>query len=303
MNVNQLIHFIVLSETGSFSRAARRLYITQQGLSYSISSLEEELQVQLFRRNSRGVSLTEYGELLKPYVSRIVQEYDFMLGAMRQKMEEDRSELKLALPFGIFSSIPLKLLLSFREKYPDIHLQVSSYFDNEFERRMMEGVSDIAIANINSYMGRPEDREHFEYVHLYSNMLCVTVNRNNPLAAKKSVTIQDLRGMKVAVYDEHCYNDVRIIQTDCQQNHIDDIQLVYYSEQSSLMKFAEEDYGPSVMALSLDHMAKGPQTRDVPFADREKYAYELGILYPKRERQPENAKKFIRHVREFFRDL
>ena len=60
--------FYTVANTGNISKAAARLYISQPAISKSIRKLEENLEVSLFSRNSRGVQLTEEGELLYHYV-------------------------------------------------------------------------------------------------------------------------------------------------------------------------------------------------------------------------------------------
>ena len=61
--------FYTVAQCGSISAAARHLYISQPAISKSISNLENELQTHLFERTSRGVSLTEEGQLLFHHVS------------------------------------------------------------------------------------------------------------------------------------------------------------------------------------------------------------------------------------------
>ena len=61
MNLNQLYYFKKLSEVKHFTKAAQELHISQPSLSYSISSLEEELGTNLIQRSGRIISLTENG--------------------------------------------------------------------------------------------------------------------------------------------------------------------------------------------------------------------------------------------------
>ena len=67
MELKQLNSFIKVAELLNFSAAAKALYITQSTLSQQIQQLEQELDVQLFQRNSHSVSLTESGEELLPF--------------------------------------------------------------------------------------------------------------------------------------------------------------------------------------------------------------------------------------------
>ena len=76
MDIKTLRYFLQICEDGSFSKASKSLYISQQGLSKSISNLEKEIGVPLFNRTSSGNQLTEYGEYLKNKASTIVYQFD-----------------------------------------------------------------------------------------------------------------------------------------------------------------------------------------------------------------------------------
>ena len=64
MDLRQLKYFLVIADCGSFSQAARKLYVVQSALSHNIAQLEEDLGVPLFERHPRGVKLTKAGVLL-----------------------------------------------------------------------------------------------------------------------------------------------------------------------------------------------------------------------------------------------
>src|SRR4051812_49013932 len=64
MELRHLRYFVAIAEERSFTRAAERLWVSQPGLSTQIRRLESEMGVQLFERHTRGVDLTDVGELL-----------------------------------------------------------------------------------------------------------------------------------------------------------------------------------------------------------------------------------------------
>ena len=76
MELRQLKYFVKAAETLNFSEAAKALFITQSTLSQQIRQLEQEMNAQLFMRNSHNVSLTEAGEELLPYARNTLHSAD-----------------------------------------------------------------------------------------------------------------------------------------------------------------------------------------------------------------------------------
>ncbi|MGN0708422.1 MAG: LysR family transcriptional regulator [Faecalibacterium sp.] len=96
MTEQQLLCFLTVSRTLNFSRAAQELYCTQPALSYQIRSLEKELEVELFRRSTTRVELTEAGAALQPYAEQIFRQ--ILTARADLKAFAHRRQLILRLP-------------------------------------------------------------------------------------------------------------------------------------------------------------------------------------------------------------
>jgi molybdenum-dependent DNA-binding transcriptional regulator ModE len=84
MDLRRLRYFVAVAEEGSFNRAAQRLHIAQPPLSNQINQLEEELGVLLFERTSRGVRMTEAGDLLLEEARLIFMQVDQTVRIVRR---------------------------------------------------------------------------------------------------------------------------------------------------------------------------------------------------------------------------
>lgn len=126
MNLKQLEAFLWVADLKSFTRAARKLYMSQPAVSFQIKALEDELQVSLFQRRDKKVILTEAGRLLYPAAKEILRHY--------YKVIEDLDNLK-GLKIGQLnigaSTIPGEYILplfmgGFNKVYPGIkiHLRI-----------------------------------------------------------------------------------------------------------------------------------------------------------------------------------
>lgn len=120
MEFRQIEYFLEAARHPSLSKAAEGLYISQQALSRSIQSLEEELGCPLLRRTSKGSELTEEGKYLRDAFQPIVESY--------RKAEEDALDHLSKRPLKVsFASAPLvfgvldtSLLTDFKSEYPAV---------------------------------------------------------------------------------------------------------------------------------------------------------------------------------------
>ena len=303
MNVSQLVNFIKLSEVGNFSRASTELFISQQGLSHSIRTLEDELHIRLFDRTNRGVQLNDYGRIVYRYATHIVNDYHDMLDELDGKRRSNSTELSVGLPFGIYAAIPFNTLIAFQEQHPEIQLQSRFYVDWVFEKDMVGEQTDVAIANVASHLGREKVPDQFEYIKLAENTVCLTVNKEHPLAAREEVTIKDLSGMRVAVFGSKFFNDKDILTEDCEENGVTDVHFYECSEQDYLIQYVSKNYGGAISVLSLNGSQKSHNTVDIPFADKRKYRYDICLLIPRNKRRTYAINVFTDYIRRVFRQF
>ena len=92
MELEQLRHFIAAAEAGSFSAAARSLYISHSTVCRSVSALEEELGVRLFERSSRDFRLTEAGEALLPQAQGLLDVAEEIKAGMKTLKQSNINE-------------------------------------------------------------------------------------------------------------------------------------------------------------------------------------------------------------------
>lgn len=120
MDLDKIRYFLVLADTLSYTRASQQLYISQSMLSRYIVSLEEELGLKLFRRNSHGVTLTSVGNYLKSALSSLNGEYTTILRNARIIGNGMAGEIRL----GIINMIGISDIEPLLNKYESIHPEV-----------------------------------------------------------------------------------------------------------------------------------------------------------------------------------
>ena len=120
MEIKQLSLFARIAELGSLTRAADTLGVTQAALSRQLAQLEAELQVALFRRNGRGVVLTEPGRRLLEQVPMVFRQLELAERAARGQSKDLRGNFILGLAPSLARTAVTALIHAFRAQLPDV---------------------------------------------------------------------------------------------------------------------------------------------------------------------------------------
>lgn len=139
--------FYTVGKNGSFSKAAKELFITQPAISQAIKQLEEELETNLFHRTPKGVSLTAEGANLFDYIESAMN-----LISIGEEQLADFKNLKIGeLKIGVGDTISRFFLLPYLEKfhknYPNIKFKIMNGTTFELISTLKKGEIDIAICN------------------------------------------------------------------------------------------------------------------------------------------------------------
>lgn len=139
--------FRQVGKSGSFSKAAEELYMTQPAVSQSIMQLENELNVRLFNRTRKGVTFTTEGNNLFDYVNSAIT----LIEAGEEKILEFKNlstgELKIGVGDTISKYYLIHFLEKFHTKYPNIKLKIINGTTIELCSYIKSGDIDIAICN------------------------------------------------------------------------------------------------------------------------------------------------------------
>lgn len=120
IDIRQMRAFLAVAATGSFTRAADQLALSQPALTVQIRKLEEALALRVFDRNTRSVALTRAGRELLPVLGRLVAELDSVVADSREQVNMRRGVVRLAVLPSIASGILPEVIARFRRAHPDI---------------------------------------------------------------------------------------------------------------------------------------------------------------------------------------
>jgi DNA-binding transcriptional LysR family regulator len=140
--------FYTVAKEGSFSLAAKKLFMTQSAVSQSIKTLEESLGVILFNRTPKGAMLNQQGQLLMDYISSAME----LINSGEERIVLTKTlefgELKMCASDTICRHLLLPYLEYFSKSYPRVKLKIVNRTSNESIAMLKNGQVDIAFVNL-----------------------------------------------------------------------------------------------------------------------------------------------------------
>jgi DNA-binding transcriptional LysR family regulator len=193
MNFDQVRTIIEIAKHNSFSRAADHLYRTQPAISKQVRSLEQELGQRLFDRTGKQVELTPAG--------RILLEHCLQLAELRRQAQEAIERLRHVprgrLAVGANEATSLYVLppvfAEFRRRYPEVRVRIHRNFTRKLVERVLNNTLDFAVVSL------PVEEKELAVLPVFRDELAVIVPPKHPLAAQRSVTIEQLAEHRLIV--------------------------------------------------------------------------------------------------------
>ena len=183
MDIYLLRYFLAVVETGSFTRAADRVFVTQPTLSAGIKKLEQQLGHDLFERTNRRVFLTDAGTRFLPRAKAILHECN-----MAQQVLDEAGKTPL-LRIGVLTTLSNRkvgsLLASFKDKTPNAAIEIIDGTEQELENRLEDRSLDFALS---LHRGEPEERA----IPLDTESYVFILSPEHALAARTRVNASDL---------------------------------------------------------------------------------------------------------------
>lgn len=185
MDLRQLKFFLEVADCGGFTKAAEKLNIAQSALSISIKKLEDELEVKLFVRRDRKVSLTAEGESLALNAKDIFRR----VATARQDIADLRGLLKGEVRVGLTPMLSSfffpKIISEFKRRYPALEISIYGDSAGNIQRKVESGEIDMGIIN-----GKVP--ETLDSHHMLREEVVACVARFHPLAGRKRCPLRDL---------------------------------------------------------------------------------------------------------------
>lgn len=295
MNFKELECFQIICEEKSITKAARRLYITPQGLSKTLRNLEYEFQIPLVNRNSTGITLTEAGQYLYEQLPGLMSHYYGIYNHIQRIRQNHNHEIDLLSAYGILRLVTPDCLREFQSQHPEIILHYREYPDKQVERLFSNKEGNLAFC-----VG-PSDFSGFHAEKMESFEIKLLVYKEHPLAAKDSVTIMDLKDQPLYIENSE-FNIHHLITSKCRAAGFTPNIIFETSGFSLCHKMVKRRKGISVTVDFIYDDMQDENLVMVPFSDGQ-YLWSTYILTRTDEKISPDTALFLKHVMTWINDI
>ncbi len=299
MNLKQLEAFVEVAEDKNFSKAAKKLFLTQPTISAHISSLEKELDVRLFIRNTKEVNLSEDGQRLYQYARQMVD--------LEKKIEEtfgkeSHSEKKCITIAA--STIPAQFLLPkilerFNEHYPGEQLKILQSDSQAVTEMVVDHQIDIG------FTGTVLEKKHCHYLPFYQDDLVIVT----PNTEKYQVYMQNpeditwIKKENLILREEgsgtrkEAIKQFRNIDINLEELHV----MASIENQETIKKSVERGLGVSILSrLATQEEVEEGRVLVFPIPEADE-GRAINLVYNKNYRLSPSAERFVKVVKEVYK--
>lgn len=258
MEFRQLRYFVKVAELRSFSEASKALFISQSTLSQQIKQLEEELGVELLVRDSRHVSMSDYGEQYLPYAKQVLKDVDTSTERMNDVRQLKIGTLNVGATYT-FCPLLADTVRDYMKKYPGIKLKIYCRSMENLMEMLEHGQLDVALSYkpLQSY-------DDIDSHILFNSNLCVIAGKDNPVAKKERIRLAELENLPLVLpakglqarnafdsllYGQNFKFDVRLEINDLSML----LDMVSRTNLVTLLSGATIHSNKNFVAISLDH--------------------------------------------------
>ena len=193
MRLTQLRSFYAVAKTGSFTKAAAHLHVSQPTITTQVRFLEESYSVELFHRSGKRVRLTDFGEQLLQIAQQIFTLETDAVSLLKDSGELRSGELHVAAvgPYHV-----TRLLASFSHRYADIKVSVSTGNSRDVIDRLLDYRADVGV------LAQLVKDDRFVSVPFSKQPVVIFTSSGHRFAGRRSIKLKDLQDERMVVREQ-----------------------------------------------------------------------------------------------------
>ncbi|MEZ4970685.1 MAG: LysR substrate-binding domain-containing protein [Flavobacteriaceae bacterium] len=278
MTITQLQYVLAVAEYQNFTLAAEKSFVTQPTLSMQVQKLEEELDILIFDRGKKPITITEVGAKIVAQAKNIVNEANRIKDIVDQEKGYIGGEFTLGIIPTIMPTLLPMFLRTFIKKYPKVNLILKEQNTENLIRNLQDGHIDAAIA------ATPLEIEFIKERPLYYEPFVGYVPPNHRLGKISELAPEDLDISDVLLLrDGHCFRDGVINLCNTSKKYQEEQFQLQSGSFETLINLSNEGLGmtllPFLNTIELDDKKK----QNLKFFKNPSPAREVSLIYHKSE--------------------
>lgn len=195
MQLNQLQFLLALSKDGSYSKAAKRLGVSQSTISMAVKNLEDELDYQILRRSSKGLQFTEKGQLVLEKAAMIDADLRELTNLKNSFFDEMAGKVFIAGASHGYNLQLVDLIIALQEQYSRLQICLEDRNNLEIIQEVAQGNYLMGLLQLNSideiYYQTVMEQYNLEFQAVQEGKICFAVGAKHPYYNCSSVTLKD----------------------------------------------------------------------------------------------------------------
>jgi DNA-binding transcriptional LysR family regulator len=187
--------FLSVAETLHFGRSARLLNLSQPALSLQVKALEEELGIQLLRRNRQGTVLTEAGQAFREEAAAALEKLEFAKRKAQWASSGKLGHIRIGFISTAGFEIVPNLIRHFRKSYPDVEFSIRNILTGAQLEMIDDGLLDVGFLRLPI-----EQRKGIEVTTVHKEPFVAVLPSSHPLSARKEIHLRELKGNPFVLY-------------------------------------------------------------------------------------------------------
>ena len=286
MNMHQLRVFCEVAETGSFSAASEKLYVTQPAVTLQIKNLEAYYQMQFFERIGKKILLTEEGKVLLDIAKQILD-----LNRQAEEMLADlkglsKGTVRVATSHSFADYYLPAVLKNFHKKYPKIFIQISTGNTEQIIEDTLAYKNDIA------FVARHPENDKLTAREVVSDVLVAIIPNKHKLAVREQVTLNELNGEPLIIREQGS-SERRLVDQAFRFRRIQPLIIMESASTAAIQKMVRNGAGIGILG---EHLVRREVEDDafkaIPFTEVE-MAHKFYLVHHKEKYFSRALKAFL----------
>ncbi|QAY67985.1 LysR family transcriptional regulator [Paenibacillus protaetiae] len=244
MQIEKLAYAVEVARSGSISSAARNLHVTLPAVSQSISSLESEFNLQLFKRSRTGAEPTAEGRQFLKKAAELLAKYEELKHTASGLSGELSGELRFAT-IPAHTRLVVDLIMQFRDDYPNVMLDMEEKGSQEILEDIRNNKLDAGLMVLSNELLHDDTAVTFE--PLMQIKMLAAVSRRSPLAFLNQISPEELLSSRIVLYrDEYVLWYIQNLESLYGQK----ADIVFTTNNTEAIRSAVEHYSAVTLGLS-----------------------------------------------------